>query len=226
MKENSSEIIVVVDRSGSMAAIAHDMMGGFDTFIAEQKKLPGECKVTLAQFDDNYELVYSGKPLAQVPKLKLEPRGTTALLDAIGKTINSTGQRLAAMAEGDRPSRILFVIITDGHENASKEFNRDQVNQLITQQREKYSWEFVFLGASQDAIDVAHSYGIPMANAVYYNQAAPNSAKAVMRSVSHMSNMVRSASIGSKVSLNAQDVYASSLADLDAEDEDKADATP
>lgn len=191
-KENSSEIVFVVDRSGSMSSIASDMRGGFDTFIKDQKKVPGNCLVTLTQFDDKYEVVYEGKPLETVPALELEPRGSTALLDAIGRTIDATGARLTKMNEADRPSRILFVITTDGHENASKEYNRARINQMIDHQRSKYAWDFVFLGANQDAIRTAEGIGIMGANAMNF-ASSPKGANDLMKGLSNQVVSYRSA---------------------------------
>lgn len=171
MKENYTEIIVVLDRSGSMQSIAKDMSGGYNSFIEEQKKdKVGEKRISLYQFDDKYEAVYSGCLVESVPPLNLVPRGYTALLDAIGKAITDTGLRFRAMKEEDRPSKVLMMIITDGGENASKEFGHTVINKMITEQREKYSWEFIFLGANQDSITVARDLGINTTNT--YNFAA------------------------------------------------------
>ena len=217
MKPDSTEIIFVVDRSGSMINIAADMRGGFDTFIEEQKKLPGECKVTLARFDDHYELVFAGKPLAEVPPLELVPRGSTALNDAVGKTINTVGERLSKTPEDQRPSKVLFVIITDGKENASKEFQDiRKVLELITHQREKYQWEFVFLGASLDAIEVAQNMGISASGAVMFNAKAGASARGVMRSVSKMATSYRISPARAPM-MNAQDAYITSVAEDEEE---------
>lgn len=168
-KPNSTHIVFVVDRSGSMTAIAKDMVGGFKTFIEEQKKLPGECCVSLITFDSAYEVQYKSKPLAEVGELVLEPRGSTALLDAMGKTIYDVGTMLASMNEEDRPSQVLFIVITDGQENSSREYTSKQVFDMITHQREKYSWEFIYLGANQDAIATASSLGISTTNSVTYD---------------------------------------------------------
>jgi hypothetical protein len=146
-----------------MQSIKNDMVGGFNTFIEEQKKLPGECAVTLAQFDDQYEVVYSGKALVDVPGLELVPRGSTALLDAVGRTVNEVGARLKVTAEDQRPERVLFVILTDGCENSSKEFTKDTINQMVTHQRDTYRWEFVYIGANQDAFSEAGKLGIHIA---------------------------------------------------------------
>lgn len=163
-KPNSIEIIVVLDRSGSMENIKNDMMGGFDRFIQEQRKNPGECRVTLTQFDDHHDVVYTAMPIASVPKLSLVPRGMTALYDAIGKTIVSTGERLRAMRESDRPDKVLFVIITDGGENQSREYvgavGAAKIATMTQHQRDKYQWEFIYLGANQDSFAVAQTIGI------------------------------------------------------------------
>lgn len=163
MRSDFTDISVVLDRSGSMASVATDTIGGFNTFLAEQKKQPGKATLTLAQFDDVYEVVHDGKPLAEVPELTSRtfvPRGSTALLDAIGNTINRTGKRLADMPDTERPGKVIVVILTDGFENASREFSKEKINEMIAHQRDKYQWEFVFIGANQDAIATAASYGI------------------------------------------------------------------
>jgi hypothetical protein len=158
-RSDLTDIIVVLDRSGSMAAIKSDTEGGFNAFIADQLKVPGEARVTLVQFDDQYELVYSAKDIMQVPELELKPRGMTALLDALGRTIVQAGERLAAMEESERPGKVIFVVLTDGLENSSKEWTREKVFGLITQQTEKYAWVFTYLGANQDAIAVGANLG-------------------------------------------------------------------
>lgn len=159
-KPDYSEIIILLDRSGSMSSIKGDVEGGFKSFIEEQRKVPGACAVTLAQFDTAYETSYVAKPLSEIPDLVLSPRGSTALYDSIVKLVSETGTRLGAMAESDRPGRVLCVIITDGEENASREATRDLVFSTITHQREKYNWEFVYIGANQDAFAVGNSMGI------------------------------------------------------------------
>jgi len=183
MNQNKTEIVFILDRSGSMVTIAADMRGGFDTLIAEQRKVAGECLVTLTQFDQEYEVVYAGKPIADVPKLALVPRGQTALLDAIGRTIATTGERLEKMKEKDRPGRVLVAIITDGQENASREYTAGQVAKMIAHQKEAYAWSFLFLGADENAIEVAKSYGIGAQAAIQY-QTKGGGAGTAMRGVS------------------------------------------
>lgn len=191
-KQNSTEIVFVVDRSGSMSNIAADMRGGFDALIAEQRKEPGECKVTLTQFDDKYDIVYAGKMIAEVPALDLVPRGQTALLDALGRTIDAVGARLASTKEEDRPSKVLFVVITDGQENASREYDRKRVFDMITTQRTQFAWDFVFLGANQDAIGTAESLGMLGKNAVNY-VASAQGARGLGKALSHQVSNYRSA---------------------------------
>lgn len=209
-KENSSEIVFVVDRSGSMSSIAADMRGGFDAFLVEQKKVPGECRVSLTRFDDHYDVVYEGKPLADVPPLDLEPRGSTALLDAVGRTIDAVGARLAKMPEPERPSKVLFVIITDGGENASREYSRKRVFDMITTQRTKFAWDFVFLGANQDAFAVAEGLGIMRGAAMNY-AASGQGAQAAMRGMSARVGTYRSTK-GSEALDNMQASYDGQIA--------------
>jgi len=158
--KDATDIAVVLDRSGSMQNIQHDTEGGFNTFVKEQKEQPGEAKLSLYQFDDKYEVVYENMDLNNVPALSLIPRGYTALLDAVGKTIQSRGEYYASLAEEDRPERIVFVIITDGEENHSTEYTLDAVKSLITLQKETYKWQFVFLGADINSVAVGSSMGI------------------------------------------------------------------
>ncbi len=170
-KENFTEIICVIDRSGSMASIKDDAIGGFNTFLEDQKKLPGNATLTYAQFDTEYEIVYENKPLQEVPLLDdktFVPRGATALLDAVGRTINSVGQRLDKMNKDSKPSKIVVAILTDGEENSSREFKKDQIKQLVEQQRSKYSWEFIFLAANQDAFAEGISLGMKGADTISF----------------------------------------------------------
>ncbi len=165
-----THLYFLLDRSGSMNTIVEDTVGGFDAFIAEQRKTAGECKVTLAQFDDAYEEVYVDRPIAEVPSLVLVPRGTTALLDSIGRLVVDAGKRLAAMPEGERPGTVIVGIMTDGMENASQEWTHDQVKQLIERQTDVYQWQFLYLGADQDAIEVGARIGVGAAHSVTYGR--------------------------------------------------------
>ena len=160
MKSDLTDITLVVDRSGSMEQVREDAEGGVNAFIEQQAKEPGDALLTLVQFDTEYEFLHKGVPISQVPKYKLVPRGMTALLDAVGRAINETGERLAKMAEQDRPGLVVFVVMTDGEENSSKEFSKADIKAMIQRQQDTYKWHFTFLGANQDAFAEAGGMGI------------------------------------------------------------------
>jgi hypothetical protein len=152
-----SEIMVLLDRSGSMDAIASDMEGGFNQFVKEQAEIKEPCFLTLWQFDDvAFDEVYVGKPISEVPPLKIIPRGMTPLRDSIAKAIGSAEKRLQS-PQVPFGHRVFFVIITDGLENASREISKDQVKKLI---EGRAGWDFVYLGANQDAVKEGTDLGI------------------------------------------------------------------
>lgn len=186
-----THIEFLLDRSGSMASIRSDIEGGFDAFIADQATHPGRCTVSLAQFDDRYEIVYSGRDIKAVPPLDLRPRGTTAMLDAIGRSVVSLGERLAALPEADRPGTVIFAVMTDGLENASKEYTYPAIKALITQQETRYSWQFLYMGADQDAIEVGASIGIRPERSLTYGRGSSRAAYAASSTLTHN---IRSAS--------------------------------
>ena len=157
---NLTEIAIILDRSGSMDSIREDMIGGFATFVAEQAKLPGKCVVSLYQFDDRFECVYEERSVRHTRQLELVPRGSTALLDACGRAVTMIGERLAGKAEEHRPSKVVVLIITDGRENASREYSRAQVQELIRRQHDVYGWQFAYLGANVDAFTEARGLGV------------------------------------------------------------------
>ncbi len=154
-----SLVAALLDRSGSMSAIADDTRGGFDSFIAKEREQDGDTVVTLAQFDDVYEMVYSSQPIDTVPPLALQPRGMTALYDAIGRFITDVAAELAALPEDRRPSSVTVLVMTDGAENSSVEWSNSAVRRLIKQQELNYQWDFVFLGSNIDAVDVGTDLG-------------------------------------------------------------------
>jgi len=163
MNQNLSELIFILDRSGSMAGLEADTIGGYNSMIEKQKQEPGEAKVTTVLFDDEYELLHDAvdiKKIAPMTNKQYFARGMTALMDAVGKTINSVGNRLANTPEEERPAQVIVVITTDGYENASLEFNKSKVKEMIEHQTNKYSWKFMFLGANIDAANEAASIGI------------------------------------------------------------------
>ncbi len=159
MNLNLTDITLVVDRSGSMQEIQSDAEGGVNAFIQEQSKHEGEALLTLVQFDTEYEFVHRGLPISQVPHYHLLPRGGTALLDAVGRAISETGQRLAKMNEADRPGLVVVVVMTDGEENSSREFSKEKVKEMTEHQQQVYNWQFIFLGANQDAFAEAGKMG-------------------------------------------------------------------
>jgi uncharacterized protein YegL len=171
-RENFTSVNVIIDRSGSMSSLAGDTIGGFNTFLADQKNVPGDVSFTLCLFSTHYQLVHDAVKLDSVPDLNTttyRPSGNTALLDALGTTIDNVGNKLAAMSEEERPSKVIFLIITDGQENASREYTIDQVKAKVTHQSDVYNWEFVFMGANIDAISAGTSLGISAANSVNYS---------------------------------------------------------
>jgi hypothetical protein len=162
MKNNFAYVAIVLDRSGSMETVRQATIDGFNEFINKQKSIAGECRVLLAQFDDMYEIVFD-KNLPDVPKLDDEtfvPRNMTALFDAMGQTIDRFGAKLREMPEDDRPDRVLMVTITDGEENASHTFSQTDIKRMVEHQTSRYSWDFVFIGANQDAVLTAAKFGI------------------------------------------------------------------
>lgn len=170
MNSNLTDITVVLDRSGSMEVVKEDTIGGFNTFLKEQKN-GNPATITLHQFDDEFETVIDGQDVHRAMPITSKtyvPRGWTALLDAIGRAINHTGNRLEKASDDKKASKVVFVIITDGEENRSKEFTREKVMEMIQHQKDKYSWQFVFLGANQDAIKAARDIGLSRGVAMNY----------------------------------------------------------
>lgn len=175
MNPNLSEVIFILDRSGSMSHLTSDTIGGYNAFINEQKKDPGETKLTTVLFDHEYKILHNGVNIHDVKPMTVDdycPRGSTALYDAIGKTINDVGLRLYNTPEDERPSKIIFVITTDGYENSSKEFNQRRVKEMIEHQTDKYNWKFIFLGANIDVEEVSSGLGISMDFAASYSATA------------------------------------------------------
>lgn len=166
--QNLTRVVFLLDRSGSMQSIKSDVIGGFDAFLTEQRAGDGQCTVTLAQFDNVYEVVYRDIDLAQVPPLELEPRGSTALLDSMGKLITDTSADIGALAEDDKPGTVIVAIMTDGLENASQEWRRPDIKALVEQQTNDHGWEFLYMGADQDAVEVGKELGIKDEQAITY----------------------------------------------------------
>jgi hypothetical protein len=168
MQSDLTYIVYILDRSGSMQPLASDAIGGFNAFLAGQQQLPGRADFMLVLFDHEY--------LVQVPRTDIQkvqpldartfvPRGQTALLDAIGRTLDDIGRELAGTPEAHRPAKVIVAIFTDGLENASRVYTHARIAEMIRHQQEKYSWEFLFLAANQDAVASAAKLAIPAANA-------------------------------------------------------------
>lgn len=198
MRNDLTDITVVMDRSGSMADTKGDAEKGLNFFVSEQKKQPGDARFTLVQFDTEYEFVHRAIPILEVPPLTLMPRGSTALLDAVGRAITETGERLKAVPETERPGLVVFVIVTDGQENASREFTRVQIKSMVEHQQAAYQWQFMFLGANQDAFAEAGSLGIAAGGTA--NVAVARMDSAYGASASNTSRMRRQARAGKAVS--------------------------
>lgn len=155
-KPKKTEIVAIVDRSGSMQTNNYymEMENGINEFIKDQAKKKGKCKLTLTQFDNEYDIIHDGIDIKDAPKYKLVPRGSTALLDAIGRTINAVQARIK------KGWLVVVVIVTDGMENASQEYNLTSVRALVEMMEKEHGWMFVYLGANQDAIAAGHGMGI------------------------------------------------------------------
>jgi hypothetical protein len=169
-RSDLTHIYFLLDRSGSMQSIKSDTEGGFAAFVEEQRRAPGGCRVTLAQFDHEYDVVYSGVPASDVPPLSLQPRGRTALLDAMGRLVTDAGAELAALPEDGRPGTVIVAVMTDGLENASSEWTHQAIRSLVEQQTSGYSWQFMYMGADQDAIEVGTSLGVDARYSVTYSR--------------------------------------------------------
>ena len=179
MKKNLTELVFILDRSGSMAGLEDDTIGGFNAMIEKQKLEPGEAYVSTVLFDNRSEVIHDRLKLDRVPALTRKEyyvRGCTALLDAVGRAIHHIGNIHKYAREEDRPERTLFVITTDGMENASRQYDYDRVKVMIERQRQKYGWEFLFLGANIDAAKEAARFGIGAEHAANYHADAQGTA--------------------------------------------------
>ena len=172
MKKGLTELVFILDRSGSMSGLESDTIGGYNGLLEKQKKEEGEAVITTVLFDDHYELLHDRinlRGVAPITEKEYYVRGSTALLDAIGKTISKIGNAQKHTTEEERAERVLFVITTDGMENASREYSLKLVREMIERQKTRYGWEFLFLGANIDAAETAESFGIHRDMAVNYN---------------------------------------------------------
>lgn len=167
MNKTLTELICIIDRSGSMEHVKQEAIAGINTFLEDQKAVPGDATLTLVRFDTEYEIIHNATPIAQVPPLDettYQPRGMTALYDAIGRTIDDVGRRLSKTPEADRPAHVIVAILTDGLENASSDYTSDRVRQMIEHQQSVYGWDVIYLGANQDAFAESRKIGIVAQN--------------------------------------------------------------
>lgn len=195
MNDGLTMIEIVLDRSGSMRAVRNATIAGFNEFVEGQKLGFGDARMTLVQFDteDPFEIVFDSKPVRDVPKLTIEkyvPRGGTPLHDALGYAIDSLGARLSKLPEYERPGKVVIVAMTDGLENSSRNYTAPRIAEMIRHQREAYSWQFVFLGANQDAILTGERLNILAESSLTYDASAAGVQKA-MRFTSSKINRMR-----------------------------------
>lgn len=172
MKKDLTELVFILDRSGSMSGLESDTIGGYNAMLEKQKKEPGEAVITTVLFDDRYELLHDRiciKGIAPITEKEYFVRGSTALLDAVGRTIGKIDRAQKHTVEDERAEHVMFIITTDGLENASREFSNEKVKQMIEHQKKTYGWEFIFLGANMDAAAEAERFGIQRNRAVNYH---------------------------------------------------------
>ncbi|GHU15833.1 hypothetical protein FACS1894163_03970 [Spirochaetia bacterium] len=178
MDNNLTEIIFLLDRSGSMAGLETDTIGGFNGFVKKQAAL-GPAKVTTVLFDDHYEILHNGikAETAGISSKEYFTRGSTALLDAVGKTIKDVKKRIKNAGESDQPDKVIFVITTDGLENASRQYTYQDIKEKIEKQTKKYGWEFIFMGANIDVVKESANLGIAANMAFCYEASTAGTAK-------------------------------------------------
>lgn len=171
MKKNLTELVFIIDKSGSMCGLEKDTIGGYNSMLEQQLKVDGECIITTVLFDNRYELLHDRtdiRAIRPITEKEYSVGGSTALLDAIGKTIHKIDTAQKNTAANYRAKKVMFVIITDGEENASRQYSAMQVKKMIKRQKECYDWEFIFLGANIDAVETAGLFGIDADRAVDY----------------------------------------------------------
>lgn len=163
MDKIRTELVFILDRSGSMAGLEDDTVGGYNSMMEKQRDVDGEVTVTTVLFDDRYELLHDRVRMDELKPMSKQEyfvRGSTALIDAIGRTIVKIENAQKHIVEGRRANKVIFVIITDGYENASREFSATEVKRMVSKKRRSDKWEFIFLGANIDAVETAAGYGM------------------------------------------------------------------
>lgn len=172
MKKGLTELVFILDKSGSMGGLEADTIGGYNAMLEKQKVVEGECYITTVLFDNNYELLHDRidiKAVNPITEKEYSVGGSTALLDAIGRTIHKIGNAQRHTADDYRAEKVMFVIITDGEENSSREYSAEKIKAQIERQKTRYGWEFIFLGANIDAVETAGRFGISADRAQNYH---------------------------------------------------------
>lgn len=193
MKEHRTELVFILDESGSMSSLVSDTIGGFNSLIEKQKKEEGECLVSAVLFNQSQKVVYDRVPIAEIKQMtewEYCPGGTTALVDAMGRAIHHIGNVHKYARPEDRPAHTLFIITTDGMENASSQYSADQVRSMVEHQKAKYGWEFLFLGANIDAVETARRYGIDASRTTRYHN-DPRGVATTYQSMGEAVNTIR-----------------------------------
>ncbi|MEX1119473.1 MAG: vWA domain-containing protein [Terrimicrobiaceae bacterium] len=221
MNKNLAEIAFILDRSGSMATVTEAAITGFNEFLTAQQKTEGQARLTLVLFDNEYLVPLDSIPVQEALPLDTTtyvPRASTALLDAIGITIDNLGARLAAMSESERPGQVIVAILTDGFENSSVKFTWQDISRRILEQTNTYNWQFLFLGANQDAIATASKLNISADNASNYHAdsiGTVSSAKAISRKMA----AIRKSASGMPLNVKEQADAASPLGAIVTEED-------
>jgi uncharacterized protein YegL len=172
MKKGLTELVFILDKSGSMSGLETDTIGGYNSMLAKQQAVEGECRITTVLFDNNYELLHDRidiRAVSPISEKEYQIGGSTALLDAIGRTIHKIGNAQKHTANEYRAEKVMLVIITDGEENSSREYSAKRIKQMIERQKSRYEWEFIFLGANIDAVETAGRFGISADRAQNYH---------------------------------------------------------
>ena len=212
MNNNLTKLVFILDCSGSMYSLANDTIGGFNSLIDEQRGKEGECEVTTILFESTIHKLYENVPIKEVSEMttaNYRTGGCTAMLDAVGQTIDEVGQELAARSEEDRPGKVIFVITTDGYENASQEYTQSMVKERIEHQQSKYNWVFMFLGANIDAEQVGTSYGIKSGYSKTYTASKEGTESVYLGLSRGISNVMRSCSLN-----NLDEIVVDALKDV------------
>ncbi len=224
MNKQLTEIAFILDRSGSMQSQLEAAISGFNTFLRDQREAPCEARFTLVLFDDRYEVPFQAIPITEAVELDTTtfvPRGSIALLDAVGRTIDELGNRLSGTPEENRPGQVIIAILTDGLENASEKYSWKDISLKIRHQRDTYRWEFLFLGANQDAIATAAQMNIAVGGAmsfVHDSHGTSSAQKAMSRKVRAM----RVAASGQTMSSSLREDFMVPLSQLGEEEDRKS----